>query len=61
MQFHLLSFEGPDAYARAGGLASRVSGLAEQLAQLGFETRPVLVGSSYAQRAARLGCESRMR
>jgi len=26
MQFHVLSFEGPDGYARAGGLASRVEG-----------------------------------
>ncbi|MBI4195637.1 MAG: hypothetical protein HY526_11215, partial [Betaproteobacteria bacterium] len=26
--FVLLSFEGPDAYSRAGGLGARVSGLA---------------------------------
>lgn len=31
MVFHILSFEGPDAYARAGGLASRVEGLALSL------------------------------
>lgn len=31
MQFHILSFERPDDYARAGGLASRVSGLGQQL------------------------------
>jgi glycosyltransferase involved in cell wall biosynthesis len=38
VQFHVLSFEGPDTYARAGGLASRVDGLTESLATLGFET-----------------------
>jgi glycosyltransferase involved in cell wall biosynthesis len=32
VQFHVLSFEGPDAYARAGGIASRISGLASALA-----------------------------
>jgi glycosyltransferase involved in cell wall biosynthesis len=31
-QFHVLSFEGPDAYARAGGIASRVTGLVDALA-----------------------------
>jgi len=36
-QFHLLSFEGPDLYACAGGLATRVGGLAEALADR-FET-----------------------
>ncbi len=44
MQFHLLSFEGPDAYSRAGGLATRVVGLAESLAGLGFETHLWFVG-----------------
>ncbi|HKK50740.1 MAG TPA: glycosyl transferase family 1, partial [Myxococcota bacterium] len=44
MQFHLLSFEGPDAYARAGGLATRVEGLARTLAQLGFETHLWFIG-----------------
>jgi len=38
MQFHLLSFEGPDGYSRAGGIASRIEGLARTLAGLGFET-----------------------
>src|SRR5690349_6412782 len=42
--FHLLSFEGPDAYSRAGGIASRITGLAETLAQLGFETHLWFVG-----------------
>jgi glycosyltransferase involved in cell wall biosynthesis len=44
MQFHVLSFEGPDAYARAGGLASRVSGLSSQLAILGQDTHLWFVG-----------------
>ena len=44
MQFHLLSFEGPDAYSRAGGLATRVVGLAETLANLGFETHLWFIG-----------------
>lgn len=42
--FHLLSFEGPDPYARAGGVASRVSGLADSLAAFGFETHLWFVG-----------------
>lgn len=44
MQFHVLSFEGPDAYARAGGLASRVEGLTAALSELGFETHLWFVG-----------------
>jgi glycosyltransferase involved in cell wall biosynthesis len=44
MQFHILSFEGPDLYARAGGLATRVDGLAGTLAALGFETHIWFVG-----------------
>jgi len=42
--FHLLSFEGPDSYSRAGGLASRVDGLSSSLASLGFETHLWFVG-----------------
>jgi glycosyltransferase involved in cell wall biosynthesis len=42
--FHLLSFEGPDAYARAGGIASRVSSLAEALAAIGVETHLWFLG-----------------
>jgi glycosyltransferase involved in cell wall biosynthesis len=45
-QFHLLSFEGPDPYARAGGLASRVDGLARALVSLGFEVHLWFVGGS---------------
>jgi glycosyltransferase involved in cell wall biosynthesis len=47
LQFHLLSFEGPDRYAFAGGIASRVSGLAEALAALGFETHLWFVGDPF--------------
>jgi glycosyltransferase involved in cell wall biosynthesis len=44
MQFHMLSFEGPDGYSRAGGLASRADGLVRTLASLGFETHLWFVG-----------------
>jgi glycosyltransferase involved in cell wall biosynthesis len=44
MQFHMLSFEGPDPYSRAGGLASRADGLVRTLAGLGFETHLWFVG-----------------
>jgi len=44
MQCHVLSFEGPDDYARIGGLASRVEGLCESLIGLGFETHLWFVG-----------------
>jgi len=44
VQFHVLSFEGPDGYARAGGLASRVEGLTRALSELGFETHLWFVG-----------------
>jgi glycosyltransferase involved in cell wall biosynthesis len=44
VQFHLLSFEGPDPYSRAGGLATRVVGLAQTLAARGLETHLWFVG-----------------
>jgi glycosyltransferase involved in cell wall biosynthesis len=44
VQFHVLSFEGPDAYARAGGIATRVEGLTEALAAQGNETHLWFVG-----------------
>jgi len=44
MQFHVLSFEGPDAYSRAGGLATRVEGLTQTLAGLGFPTHLWFIG-----------------
>jgi len=43
-QFHILSFEGPDAYARAGGIGSRISGLATTLAEIGWDTHLWFVG-----------------
>jgi len=43
-QYHLVSFEGPDAYSRAGGISSRVTGLAEALAEAGLETHLWFVG-----------------
>jgi glycosyltransferase involved in cell wall biosynthesis len=47
MQFHVLSFEGPDPYARVGGLATRIEGLTETLAALGFETHLWFVGDPH--------------
>ena len=44
MQFHILSFEGYDPYASAGGLASRITGLANFLAEAGYETHVWFVG-----------------
>ena len=44
LQFHLISFEGPDAYCRAGGISTRVSGLATALADADFETHFWFVG-----------------
>jgi hypothetical protein len=44
LQFHILSFEGPDPYAQAGGIASRVTGLARALADTGFDTHLWFVG-----------------
>jgi glycosyltransferase involved in cell wall biosynthesis len=40
----LVSFEGPDAYAMAGGLGQRVSTLAASLAREGYETHLFFVG-----------------
>jgi hypothetical protein len=42
--FCLLSFEGPDQYAQAGGLGVRITHLAETLARQGFETHLFFVG-----------------
>jgi hypothetical protein len=44
MQCHLLSFAGPDAYARAGGIATRVTGLAQALADAGHDTHLWFIG-----------------
>jgi glycosyltransferase involved in cell wall biosynthesis len=43
--FVLLSFEGPDAYSMAGGLGSRISGLACALAGEGYETHLFFIGA----------------
>jgi glycosyltransferase involved in cell wall biosynthesis len=43
-QAHILSFEGPDAYARAGGIATRICGLSSALAQQNMETHLWFVG-----------------
>jgi glycosyltransferase involved in cell wall biosynthesis len=42
--FAIVSFEGPDEYSRAGGLAVRVRDLAETLAELGHDTHLYFVG-----------------
>lgn len=44
MQFHILSFEGPDSYARAGGIATRVCGLSRSLAAQGLPVHLWFVG-----------------
>lgn len=44
MQFHILSFEGPDAYARVGELETRVSGLLKALVEMGYEAHLWFVG-----------------
>jgi ribosome-associated translation inhibitor RaiA len=44
MHFHLLSFEGPDDYARAGGIATRITGLARALAEAGYDTHLWFIG-----------------
>ena len=47
MQLHLLSFEGPDDYARAGGIATRVTGLAQALAETGHDTHLWFIGDPH--------------
>jgi glycosyltransferase involved in cell wall biosynthesis len=46
VQIHVLSFEGPDPYSYAGGIASRITGLTQSLAQLGFDTHLWFVGDA---------------
>ncbi|MGD8862748.1 MAG: glycosyltransferase family 4 protein [Myxococcales bacterium] len=43
-QYHLLSFEGPDPYAMAGGLGTRIHGLMDALGQAGREVHLWFVG-----------------
>jgi hypothetical protein len=47
MQFHVLSFEGHDPYACAGGLASRINGLVNALAEVGYGTHLWFVGDPH--------------
>lgn len=54
-QFHVLSFEGPDAYSRAGGIASRITGLTQTLADVGFDTHLWFVGDPERPGHERLG------
>jgi len=44
LQFVLLSFEGPDEYAMAGGLGMRMKELGLELARGGFRTHHVFIG-----------------
>ncbi|MFI5306719.1 MAG: glycosyltransferase family 4 protein [Polyangiales bacterium] len=44
VQFHVLSFEGPDPYARIGGLETRVAGICEALVGAGHESHLWFVG-----------------
>ncbi len=46
--FCILSFEGPDLYARAGGLGVRVTHLTETLARRGYATHLFFVGDPHA-------------
>lgn len=55
LQFHILSFEGPDAYSRAGGISSRITGLAESLGHSGFETHLWFIGDPDAPGHERRG------
>ncbi|MBN1320178.1 MAG: glycosyltransferase [Thermoleophilia bacterium] len=47
LDFVLLSFEGPDQYAMAGGLGVRMKELALELARQGFRTHLVFVGDPH--------------
>ncbi len=44
VQFHVLSFEGPDPYARIGGLETRVAGICQALVCAGHEVHLWFVG-----------------
>ena len=47
LEFVLLSFEGPDEYAMAGGLGVRMKELALELARQGYRTHLVFVGDPH--------------
>jgi len=44
VEFVMLSFEGPDRYAQAGGLGVRAANLSQALAAQGFRTHLIFVG-----------------
>jgi glycosyltransferase involved in cell wall biosynthesis len=44
VQFHVMSFEGPDAYSRIGGLETRVAGICEALTSAGHDAHLWFVG-----------------
>ncbi|MCL4544129.1 MAG: glycosyltransferase family 4 protein, partial [Chloroflexi bacterium] len=46
-EFVILSFEGPDRYSLAGGLGTRVTELAQALAEGGFRTHLFFVGDPH--------------
>jgi glycosyltransferase involved in cell wall biosynthesis len=48
VQFHVLSFEGPDPYSRIGGLETRVGGICEALLACKHETHLWFVGDPQA-------------
>ena len=57
--FVLLSFEGPDLYSRAGGLGTRVSGLACALAEEGYDTHLFYIGAPDLP-GYELGCDGKL-
>jgi glycosyltransferase involved in cell wall biosynthesis len=57
-QVHILSFEGPDPYSRAGGLATRVEGLSQTLAGRSIDTHLWFVGDPERPGHERQGCLS---
>jgi len=56
VQIHVLSFEGPDPYSSAGGIASRITGLTESLASLGHDTHLWFVGDAGLPGQEQRGC-----
>lgn len=57
--FVLLSFEGSDTYAQAGGLGVRVTHLAQTLALTGYETHLIFVGDPHKPSEERR-CQGRL-
>lgn len=55
VQIHVLSFEGPDSYSRAGGIATRITGLCDALASMGYETHLWFVGDPALPGHERMG------